>query len=143
MSSILSSNSNPKGNRRRFKGAGNGIIFPRCRLGAVFPIALLRSKPLSISDNLRSCSLFCALIYKCFLCVVGSVKMRLRGNRLVTVNFKGTFVRCLMVALAFTPMPVFAQETEVTIAPARIDIVGMQGAVATQRLFVRTPHPIE
>jgi hypothetical protein len=59
------------------------------------------------------------------------------------MNFKGTFLRYLMLALVLTPMPVLAQQTEVTIAPAQLDIVGMQGSVVTRRLFVKTPQPIE
>jgi hypothetical protein len=48
-----------------------------------------------------------------------------------------------MLALVLTPMPVLAQQTEVTIAPAQLDIVGMQGSIVTRRLFVKTPQPIE
>ena len=59
------------------------------------------------------------------------------------MNFKGTFVRYLMLALVLTPTPVLAQQTEVTIAPAQLDIVGMQGSVVTRRLFVKTPQLIE
>lgn len=59
------------------------------------------------------------------------------------MNFKGTFLRYLMLALALTPTPVLAQQTEVTISPAQIDIVGMKGSVVNRRLFVKTPQPIE
>jgi hypothetical protein len=65
------------------------------------------------------------------------------------VNFKGTLVRYLMLTLALilalvlTPTPVLAQQTEVTISPAQIDIVGMKGSIVTRRLFVKTPQPIE
>ena len=48
-----------------------------------------------------------------------------------------------MLALVLTPMPVLAQQTDVTISPAQIDIVGMKGSIVTRRLFVKTPQPIE
>ena len=49
----------------------------------------------------------------------------------------------LILALSLTQIPVSAQQTEVTISPAQIHIVGMKGAIVTRRLFVKTPQPIE
>lgn len=59
------------------------------------------------------------------------------------MNFRGIFLRYLMLVLVLTPTPVLAQQTDVMIAPTQIDIVGMKGAIATRRLFVKTPQPIE
>ncbi len=59
------------------------------------------------------------------------------------MNLESNFARCLMLTLALTPTPVLAQQTEVTIAPAQLNISGTQGAVITRSLFVKTPQPIE
>mgnify|MGYP006266949735 CR=1 FL=1 len=59
------------------------------------------------------------------------------------MNLTENLLRYLMLALVLTPMPVLAQQTEVTISPAQIDIVGMKGSIVTRRLFVKTPQPIE
>ncbi|MGB5637416.1 MAG: hypothetical protein WBM86_32170 [Waterburya sp.] len=48
-----------------------------------------------------------------------------------------------MLALVLTPTPVFAQQTEVTISPTQLDIVGIEGSIVTRRLFVNTPQPIK
>jgi hypothetical protein len=59
------------------------------------------------------------------------------------MNFKGTFVRYLMLALVLTSTPVLAQQTEITIAPEQLNnIVGMRGSVLSRRVFVQTPQPI-
>ncbi|MGK7879175.1 MAG: hypothetical protein AB4060_03620 [Crocosphaera sp.] len=45
--------------------------------------------------------------------------------------------------MTLTSTPVLAQQAEVTISPAQLDLLGMQGSIVTRRLFIKTPQPIE
>ncbi len=59
------------------------------------------------------------------------------------MNLRIALIRLLTLTLALWSTPVVAQQTEITIAPAQLDIVGMRGSIATRRLFIKTSHPIE
>jgi hypothetical protein len=59
------------------------------------------------------------------------------------MNLESNFARYLMLTLALISTPILAQQVDIVIAPAQINIVGIQGSVINRRLFVKTPHPIE